>query len=205
MNRKFASTLIAATALLTAVLPAHAQEHESWINAETLAKDPRALCSDVGLGENKQNNHGSFSSYDRNATANRSSASGSNANSRSNSNSHNDRGSGSVSVFGIVSVGGGGGSQGSNASHSSNSSRYARATASSQSSANGRSSTYNRDSVTVVTGKNCDAFVEAAAARDIAHDNNQTAIKINDSNNQTAIELLNTQRRSGAVENLIRW
>lgn len=213
MNRKLVSSLVAATTLLTAaVLPARADEHQSWINADTLSKDPRALCSDVGLGSNTQNNNGTSSSYNRNSAANSSSASGNSSSTRSSNSTHNDGGGGSVSVLGIFSVGGSGGSKGSNASYSNNSNRYASASNSNRSSAAGYSNAFNRDSSTVVTGKNCDAFVDAAAARDIAHDNNSTArygidaqVKINDSNNQTAIQLLNSQRRSGAVNNLVQW
>ncbi|WP_347608573.1 hypothetical protein [Trichormus azollae] len=29
--------------------------HQSWVNPNTLAEDPRALCSDVGLGNNTRN------------------------------------------------------------------------------------------------------------------------------------------------------
>ncbi|XGV98521.1 MAG: hypothetical protein ACAF41_06205 [Leptolyngbya sp. BL-A-14] len=212
MNRKLVSSIIAATTLFTSVLPAFAGEQQSWINGDTLAKDPRALCSDVGLGSNTQNNNGSSSSSSRTASAKNNSASGASSSSQSNNSTHNDGGGGSVSVLGLFSVGGNGGSKGSNSSSASNSSRYAQASASSQSSASSRANAFNRDSSTVVTGKNCDAFVGAAAARDIAHDDNITArygidaqVKINDSNNQTAVQLLNSQRRSGAVNNLTQW
>lgn len=224
MNRKLVSSLIATTTLLTAaVLPARAGEHESWINADTLSKDPRALCSDVGLGSNTQNNNGSSSSYNRNSAASSNSASGNRSSTRSSNSTHNDGGGGSVSVLGIFSVGGSGGSKGSNSSYSNNSNRYANASSSNRANASGYSNAFDRNASTVVTGKNCDAFVGAAAARDIAHDNNQTAIqinqdnnstarygidaqvKINENNNQTAVQLLNTQRRSGAVNNLVQW
>ncbi|WP_219904548.1 hypothetical protein [Stenomitos frigidus] len=211
MNRKLVSSLIAATTLFTSVLPAFAGEQQSWINGDTLAKDPRALCSDVGLGSNTQNNNGSSSSSTRNAAANSNSASGASSNSQSSNSTHSAGGGGGFSFLGI-GASGSGSSKGSNSSSASNSNRYAQASASSQSSASSRANAFNRDSSTVVTGKNCDAFVGAAAARDIAHDDNVTArygidaqVKINDSNNQTAVQLLNSQRRSGAVSNLTQW
>ena len=211
MNRKLVSSLIAATTLFTSVLPAFAGEQQSWINGDTLAKDPRALCSDVGLGSNTQNNNGSSSASSRTASAKNNSASGASANAQSSNSTHSAGGGGGFSFLGI-GASGSGESKGSNSSASSNSNRYAQASASSQSSASSRANAFNRDSSTVVTGKNCDAFVGAAAARDIAHDDNQTArygidaqVKINDSNNQTAVQLLNSQRRSGAVSNLTQW
>ena len=205
MNRKLASSLIATAALITSVLPANAGEQQSWINGDTLAKDPKALCSDVGLGSNTQNNNGSQSSSSRSTASSSSSASGSSSSIRSTTSTHNNGGGGSVSVLGLFSVGGNGGSQGSNSNYSNNSNRYAQASASSRSNSSSYASAYNRDSSTVVTGKNCDAFVEAAAARDIAHDTNQTAIQINQNNNQTAVQLFNSQRRAGAVSNLTQW
>jgi hypothetical protein len=211
MNRKLVSSLIAATTLFTSVLPAFAGEQQSWINGDTLAKDPRALCSDVGLGSNTQNNNGSSSSSNRSASAKNNSASGASASAQSSNSTHSAGGGGGVSFLGI-GVSGSGSSKGSNGSAASNSSRYAQASAASQSSASSRANAFNRDSSTVVTGKNCDAFVGAAAARDIAHEDNVTArygidaqVKINDSNNQTAVQLLNSQRRSGAVSNLTQW
>lgn len=211
MNRKLVSSIIAATTLFTSVLPAFAGEQQSWINGDTLAKDPRALCSDVGLGSNTQNNNGSSSSSNRTASAKNNSASGASSSAQSNNSTHSAGGGGGFSFLGI-GASGSGESKGSNSSASNNSNRYAQASASSQSSASSRASAFNRDSSTVVTGKNCDAFVGAAAARDIAHDDNITArygidaqVKINDSNNQTAVQLLNSQRRSGAVSNLTQW
>lgn len=211
MNRKLVSSLIAATTLFTSVLPAFAGEQQSWINGDTLAKDPRALCSDVGLGSNTQNNNGSSSASNRTASAKNNSASGASSSSQSNNSTHSAGGGGGFSFLGI-GASGSGESKGSNSSSASNSNRYAQASATSQSSATSRTNAFNRDSSTVVTGKNCDAFVGAAAARDIAHDDNITArygidaqVKINDSNNQTAVQLLNSQHRSGAVSNLTQW
>jgi hypothetical protein len=212
MNRKLVSSLITATTLFTSVLPAFAGEQQSWISGDTLAQDPKALCSDVGLGSNIQNNNSSSSSSSRTASARNSSASGASSSFQSSTSSHNDGGGGNVSVLGLFSVGGNGGSQGSNSGSASNSSRYAQASASSQSGAFSQSNAFNRDSSTVVTGKNCDAFVGAAAARDIAHDNNLTTrygvdaqVRINESNNQTAVQLFNSQHLSGVVSNLTQW
>ncbi len=125
-------------------------DHQSWVSPDTLAKDPRALCSDVGLGSNTR------SSSSKLALATSSN------NRSSSSRTHNDGGGGGGSFLGIVSVNGGGSSQGS------------------QSSSDSKVSSYNRteentsSSSTVVQGRNCDAFVNAAAARDMNYQDNLT-------------------------------
>ncbi|WP_066380883.1 MULTISPECIES: hypothetical protein [unclassified Anabaena] len=124
-------------------------DHQSWVSPDTLAKDPRALCSDVGLGNNTRTSTSKIALAT--STSSRSSS----------SRSHNDGGGGGVSIFGI-GVSGNGSSQGSrNRSESRNSRRNSTEEASSSSS-------------TVVQGKNCDAFVNAAAARDMNYQDNLT-------------------------------
>ncbi len=223
MFRKLSASVLTVTAIATsAILPAHAGEQQSWINSDNLAKDPKALCSDVGLGSNTQNNNGSSSSSNRNSASASNSASGSNTSTQSNSSSSKAGGGGGFSFLGI-GASGSGSSQNSSSSYANKGSQYQTASANSNSSASSRASAFNRDSSTVVVGKNCDAFVGAAAARDIAHDTNQAAIqmnqdnngtarygidaqvKINDSNNKTAVDLFNAQRRGGAVSNLTQW
>ncbi|MBD2595087.1 hypothetical protein BCD64_28980 [Nostoc sp. MBR 210] len=124
-------------------------DHQSWVDHNTLANDPRALCSDVGLGNNTRTSSSKIALA--NSTSTRSSS----------SRSHNDGGGGGVSIFGI-GVSGSGASQGSQNNSESRDSRTNRTEENSSSSA------------TVVQGKNCDAFVDAAAARDINYQDNLT-------------------------------
>ncbi|MBE9181193.1 hypothetical protein IQ268_21765 [Oculatella sp. LEGE 06141] len=123
--------------------------HESWVDTGVLAEDPRALCSDIGLGNNTRN------------TATQLALSDSRSDRSSQSRSHNDGGGGGFSVFGIGASGSGSSQGTQNASQSSD-----RRTNRSESSSNATS--------TVVVGRNCDAFVEAAAARDMNHEDNLT-------------------------------
>lgn len=124
-------------------------DHDSWVNTDILAEDPRALCSDVGLGNNTRTNASTValgsSSSDRSSSAR----------------SHNNGGGGGVSILGI-GVSGSGSSQGSqNASQSSDR-------------RSNRSESFNSSSSTVEVGRNCDAFVESAAARDMNYEDNLT-------------------------------
>ncbi len=122
--------------------------HQSWVNPNTLAKDPRALCSDVGLGNNIRNSSTKIALAS--STSNRSSS----------SSSHND-GGGGVSLLGI-GVSGSRSSQGSKNQSQSHEDRN-----------NGteeNSSSYS----TVAQGKNCYAFVNSAAARDMNYQDNLT-------------------------------
>jgi hypothetical protein len=124
-------------------------DHQSWVDQKTLANDPRALCSDVGLGNNTRN------SSNKIALANSSSSRS------SSSRSHNDGGGGGVSFLGI-------GVSGSGASQGSQNNNEARDQNSNRTEENSSSSS------TVVQGKNCDAFVGAAAARDMNYEDNLT-------------------------------
>jgi hypothetical protein len=125
-------------------------DHQSWVDQGTLAKDPRALCSDVGLGNNTS------SSSTKLALVTSSDVRSSSAK------THNDGGGGGGSFLGIVSVNGGGSSQGSqnNTDSKVNSSN--------------RNDEKTNSSSTVVQGKNCDAFVNSAAARDMNYEDNLT-------------------------------
>jgi hypothetical protein len=125
-------------------------DHQSWVDQKTLANDPRALCSDVGLGNNTRANSSDI-------------ASASSTSSRSNSSkSHNDGGGGGGSFLGIVSVSGNGSSQGSQQQSQSSDKKT------------NNSEKTNSNSSTVVKGKNCDAFVNSAAARDMNYQDNLT-------------------------------
>ncbi|MBU7582930.1 MAG: hypothetical protein KAF91_08470 [Nostoc sp. TH1S01] len=124
-------------------------DHQSWVDPKTLGNDPRALCSDVGLGNNTRTSSSKIALAT--STSTRSSS----------SRSHNDGGGGGVSIFGI-GVSGNGASQGSQNNSESRDSRTNRSEENSSSSA------------TVVQGKNCDAFVNAAAARDMNYQDNLT-------------------------------
>ncbi|QLE59079.1 hypothetical protein [Nostoc sp. TCL26-01] len=124
-------------------------DHQSWVDQKTLANDPRALCSDVGLGNNTRNSTTKLALA--NSTSTRSSS----------SSSHHDGGGGGVSFLGI-GVNGSGSSQGSQNNSSSKDTR------------NNRTEENSSSSSTVVQGKNCDAFVNAAAARDMNYQDNLT-------------------------------
>ncbi|MEO0687363.1 MAG: hypothetical protein AAFY76_20520, partial [Cyanobacteria bacterium J06649_11] len=116
--------------------------HKSWVDTKILADDPRALCSDTGLGNNIRTSSTriaqSTSQSSRSSSASASKAGG----------------GGGIKVFGIGGANGGGGKQNSQRKNQSNSSRSNRT----QQSSSGSS--------TVVQGRNCDAFVESAAARE---------------------------------------
>ena len=124
-------------------------DHDSWVSQEVLDEDARALCSDVGLGNNTI------------ATSARSSSSSA-ASSRSRSSSASSGGGGGgVSILGI-GVSGSGQRSGRNSNSSAQNNRER------ESSAN------TFEASTVVVGRNCDAFVEAAAARDMNYEDNLT-------------------------------
>lgn len=132
-------------------------DHQSWVDPNVLAEDPRALCSDIGLGNNVRTNSSEIALVNSSSTRS------------SSSKSHNDGGGGGVSIFGI-GVNGSGSSQGSQNQSQSKDER---------SSHNEKNSS---SSSTVVQGKNCDAFVNAAAARDMNYQDNLTQryeIKVN--------------------------
>ncbi|MBH8571792.1 hypothetical protein I8752_01855 [Nostocaceae cyanobacterium CENA369] len=124
-------------------------DHQSWVDPKTLANDPRALCSDVGLGNNT--NSSSTKLALATSTSTRSSS----------SRSHNDGGGGGVSFLGI-GVSGSGASQGSQNNSDSKDQR------------SNRNEEKTNSSSTVVQGKNCDAFVNSAAARDMNYEDNLT-------------------------------
>ncbi|MFN6565653.1 hypothetical protein A6770_11300 [Nostoc minutum NIES-26] len=124
-------------------------DHQSWVDPKTLANDPRALCSDVGLGNNTSSSSTKLALA--NSTSTRSSS----------SRSHNDGGGGGVSFLGI-GVSGSGASQGSQNNSDSKDQRT------------NRNEEKTNSSSTVVQGKNCDAFVNSAAARDMNYEDNLT-------------------------------
>jgi hypothetical protein len=201
MNRKLSQALLIATALLTNTVPAYANpfeteaspiftpaamptgnignvvapaaeadandaspngtvgnaeisglgDHDSWVDTGVLAEDPRALCSDVGLGNNEYASSGSNS------------VSTTSISSSSQSESNHDGGGGGVSILGgLFGANGSGSAQSSDHRTQANDDRY------------NESSTYASNSSTVEVGRNCDAFVEAAAARDMNYEDNLT-------------------------------
>jgi hypothetical protein len=124
--------------------------HDSWIDTEVLANDPRAMCSDVSMGSNVR------------ASSTQIALSDSRSDRTSEARSHNDGGGGGGSFLGIISVSGNGASQGSqNASNASDR-------------RSSRSESRSENSSTVVVGRNCDAFVQSAAARDMNYEDNLT-------------------------------
>jgi len=219
---KLSRSLVLASALFTSLLPVSAvrANDNSALFGQLAGK---IQCSDVGLGSNTQNNRGSSSSARNNSTSSSNSASGKSASNQSSNSSNKDGGGGGFNLFGVISASGSGQAQSSDSSASSNSSSYNLGNAFKQAIASRQSSSYNRDSSTVVVGKDCDSNNAAAAvvittldtnktAKEMNSENNTTSrygidaqIKINDSNNKTAVDLFNAQRRSGAVNNLTQW
>ncbi|AFY32342.1 hypothetical protein [Calothrix sp. PCC 7507] len=124
-------------------------DHKSWVDPNTLAKDPRALCSDVGLGSNTLNSSSKLVVATTNNTRS------------SSAKTHNDGGGGGFSFLGIGANG-----SGSSAGSQNNSS--------SRDQSNNRNEEKTNSSSTVVQGKNCDAFVNSAAARDMNFEDNLT-------------------------------
>ncbi|MFK8183959.1 MAG: hypothetical protein AB8B99_11340 [Phormidesmis sp.] len=134
-------------------------DHESWVSQELLAEDPRALCSDVGLGS------------DTYASSNRSSSSSSSRTRTSSANASSREGGGGVSVLWGLGSAGGSGAGSSNSRNSSDQRNRER-----------QSNASSVETSTVVVGQNCDAFVEAAAARDMNYEDNLTerySIRVN--------------------------
>jgi hypothetical protein len=125
-------------------------DHQSWVDPKVLAKDARTLCSDVGLGNN------THSSASKIALATSTSTRSSSAK------THNNGGGGGVSVLGIVGVNGSGSSKGSENNSNSKDTR------------NNSNEERSSNSSTVVQGRNCDAFVNSAAARDMNYQDNLT-------------------------------
>ena len=124
-------------------------DHESWVSQDVLDEDPRALCSDVGLGNNTIATSSNSSSSSSSSSRNRSSSASSGG------------GGGGVSFLGIgVSGSGQRSGRNSNSSSQINNERESRA--------------HTYESSTVEVGRNCDAFVEAAAARDMNYEDNLT-------------------------------
>ncbi|MEH2266922.1 MAG: hypothetical protein V7K68_00575 [Nostoc sp.] len=124
-------------------------DHQSWVDPKTLANDPRALCSDVGLGNNTRNSSSKIALA--NSTNTRSSS----------AESHNDGGGGGFSFLGI-------GASGSGSTQGSKNNSNSRDQNSNRTDENSSSSS------TVVQGRNCDAFVNSAAARDMNYEDNLT-------------------------------
>lgn len=124
-------------------------DHDSWVSQDLLAEDPRALCSDVGLGSNTV------------ASATRITASSAEKTRSSSDRASAGGGGGGVSFLGI-------GVSGSGSSQNRQRNSSARDTRSRESNAN------SYETSTVVVGQNCDAFVESAAARDMNYEDNLT-------------------------------
>ena len=125
-------------------------DHQSWVDQKTLANDPRALCSDVSLGNNTRTSASELALA--NSTSTRSSS----------SRTHKDGGGGGFNVLGIVGANGSGSSQGSQNNSDSKDTRT------------NRNEKNSSSSSTVAQGKNCDAFVNSAAARDMNFQDNLT-------------------------------
>ncbi|MGB7417435.1 MAG: hypothetical protein WA902_24780 [Thermosynechococcaceae cyanobacterium] len=188
MKRTILFSLTTAVAL-SAGLPAFANP---LAPSSRDADDPRAMCSDVLVGYNQQNNivdqkniqeKKNINQYDYKNVLDRSSSSKWN-NSTYSSSSSKGEGSGKVSVlFGLVSAGGGGGKTTSSTSKTGNAGERAsnyhrdlsRSGFSDKSTFSDTSRFSDTSSSTVVAGQNCDALVQAEAATQINQDNNSAA------------------------------
>lgn len=182
--------VMAATVIVTSVLPAHANPTDSWINRSALARDARALCDDIvaqnvynNIEDNTQNNVGS-----RNSSNNRSSQ-------QANSNQNQKGGKGSLG-FGPFSIGGGG----------QNNSSTTNQTASTSSSTSGgtwdRTSHVYTDGTTVINqtvGKNCKAFVDAASLVDATRIQSDTQRHAIDTNANTQRHAIDTSARTNLL------
>jgi len=124
-------------------------DHQSWVDPKVLAKDPRALCSDFGLGNNTITKSSEIALVTSSSTRS------------SSSQSHNERGGGGFSILGS-GANGSGSTQGSKNNSDSNDRRINSTDKNSSSSS------------TVVRGRNCDAFVSSAAERDKNYQDNLT-------------------------------
>lgn len=142
-------------------------DHDSWVSQDILTEDPRALCSDVGLGNNTI------------ATSTQSSSDQSSSSRNTASRASNGGGGGGASFLGIGVNGSG---QSSSRQNSSNA----------QTNRQVESSADTFEASTVEVGRNCDAFVESAAARDM-----------NYQDNITERYRINVGRRGQQVDNLL--
>lgn len=124
-------------------------DHQSWVDPKVLAKDPRALCSDIGLGNNNITKSSDIALATSSSTRS------------SSSESHNDGGGGGVSFLGF-GASGNGSTQGSKNNSNSNDRRI-----------NSTDKNSSSSSI-VVRGRSCDAFVNSAAARDMNYQDNVT-------------------------------
>lgn len=126
-------------------------DHQSWVDPKVLAKDPRALCSDIGLGNNNITKSSEIALATSSSTRS------------SSSQSKKDGGGGGFSVgFGLVDGNGNGSTQGSKNNSDSNDRRI-----------NSTDKNSSSSSI-VVRGRSCDAFVNSAAARDMNYQDNVT-------------------------------
>lgn len=124
-------------------------DHQSWVDPKVLAKDPRTLCSDVGVGNNNITKSSEIALATSSSTRS------------SSSESHNDGGGGGVSFLGF-GASGSGSTQGSKNNSDSNDRRI-----------NSTDKNSSSSSI-VVRGRSCDAFVNSAAERDMNYQDNVT-------------------------------
>ncbi|MGB8700671.1 MAG: hypothetical protein WCD18_14740 [Thermosynechococcaceae cyanobacterium] len=223
---KLSSTLFVASTMVTSLMtisPVKAEDNAALFGQ--LAGKIQCSTADVALGSDIKNDIQRDSSSRQTSSSKSQTNQGGNSQSQSSSKSHNDGGGGSVSVLGLFSVGGSGGSKGSSNSSSKSSSSYFEQAKSAQSSKSSNSHFHYRSTSTVVKGqvKDCDSNNAAAAAIITTLDTNKTAkeinvqdnitarygidaqVKINSDNNKAAIEMFKSQRKSGAVNNLLQW
>jgi hypothetical protein len=222
---KLSSTVFVASAMVTSLMPMNPVKAED--NAALfgqLAGKIQCSTADVALGSDIKNDIQRDSSSRQSASSKSDTSKGSNSQSQSKSSSSSAGGGGGVSFLGI-GVSGSGSSKNGSQSSSKSASSYFDQVKSSQSSKSASSHFHDRSTSTVVKGqvKDCDSNNAAAAAIITTLDTNKTAkemnaqdnvtarygidaqVKINKDNNKAAVEMFKSQRKSGAVNNLVQW
>ncbi|HBB33081.1 MAG TPA: hypothetical protein DDZ80_04380 [Cyanobacteria bacterium UBA8803] len=162
MSIKLSASIFAIIATFSSIAPVFANplaKYDSLLNGNNLAANPQALCTDI-LGNQVENNKGTFSQNNTGAE--------SNSNKESYSESHDSSkeksGGGGLSIFGI-------GGSGNGKSSNTTSDKVGSNTESSTNSNWDRNlqEEYDRSTISnIAVGKNCDAFVNALNQRDQA-------------------------------------
>lgn len=157
MKFKAFSSLIAASTILVSVLPAKAQYFPTWDQVSS-GSNNNSHCSDVGLGNDVQKNTG----FSQGGSKSSSSSLNQGYNSSQSSSSRNGSGGGGLSlpIKGVpISLSG----QQRKSSQNSNKSNSGFRREYNNTFESNTNTGYDRGSSTVVKGKNCDGFYDAAA------------------------------------------
>lgn len=188
------SPILLTTAFTAISFPALADPSQSWINHNALSTDPQTYCSDK-TGVNTQNDIESSSQNDIGSQGDY------NRNSQSMSSNNIKKGGGNAGIkVGFIKLGGGGEryrqNQQQSASESENSSN-ATWDRSSQNTSDHSSTT------AVVVGKDCDAFVNAAAQVEMNRDQQITNRQIIEAKERTRTREIRSQEQQLIFQNLM--